>query len=318
MKKFLSKTFLLLCILSLTACIQPTDAQDQLITKLFRFGEVGAEKPGVVLPNGKMLDVSGFGEDYNEQFFQQDGIVRLRKWVAANLKSCPEVPSESRLATCIARPSKIVAIGRNYVEHAKETGSAVPEEPIIFMKATTSLMGPNDPVVIPKNAEKVDWEVELAIVIGKKAKHVKVADALDYVAGYTIMNDYTERSWQKEGTGQWTKGKSPDTFGPLGPYLITPEAIKDPQRLRLWLKVNGKTMQDGNTSDMIFSVAELISYVSTMITLLPGDVLATGTPSGVGAGMKPPKYLQPGEVVELGIDGIGSQKQMVVSYQSNE
>ncbi|MEQ9413936.1 MAG: fumarylacetoacetate hydrolase family protein, partial [Cyclobacteriaceae bacterium] len=211
--------------------------------------------------------------------------------------------------------SKIVAIGRNYVEHAKETGSAVPDEPIIFMKATTSLMGPNDPVEIPKNSEKTDWEVELAVVIGKKAKHVDVANALDYVAGYTIMNDYTERSWQKEGTGQWTKGKSPDTFGPLGPYMVTPEAVPDPQNLRLWLKIDGETMQDGNTKDMIFSVAELISYTSSMITLLPGDVLITGTPSGVGTGMKPPRYLKAGEVVELGIEGLGEQKQTVTSYQ---
>lgn len=315
MNKFLIRTFALLCFTALSACIQSTGAQDQIITKLFRFGPVGAEKPGVILPDGKMIDVSGFGEDYDEAFFEKEGVTRLRKWVAANLDNCPEVSSDVRLGTCIARPSKIVAIGRNYVEHAKETGSEVPDEPIIFMKATTSLMGPNDAVEIPKNAEKTDWEVELAIVIGKKAKHVNVTNALDYVAGYTIMNDYTERSWQKEGTGQWTKGKSPDTFGPLGPYMVTPEAVPDPQQLRLWLKIDGETMQDGNTKDMIFSVAELISYVSTMITLLPGDVLITGTPSGVGTGMKPPRYLKAGEVVELGIERLGEQKQTVTSYQ---
>ncbi|MFZ1808261.1 MAG: fumarylacetoacetate hydrolase family protein [Cyclobacteriaceae bacterium] len=315
MNKLLTRLFVLLCFTALSSCIQSTGAQDQIITKLFRFGETGAEKPGVILPNGKMIDVSGFGEDYNEAFFSNNGIIRLRTWVAANVDNCPEVASDVRLATCVVRPSKIVAIGRNYVEHAKETGSEVPDEPIIFMKATTSLMGPNDAVEIPKNSEKTDWEVELAVVIGKKAKHVEVADALDHVAGYTIMNDYTERSWQKEGTGQWTKGKSPDTFGPLGPYMVTPEAVPDPQQLRLWLKIDGKTMQDGNTKDMIFSVAELISYVSSMITLLPGDVLITGTPSGVGTGMKPPRYLKPGEVVELGIEGLGSQKQTVTSYQ---
>ncbi|MEP2671543.1 MAG: fumarylacetoacetate hydrolase family protein [Cyclobacteriaceae bacterium] len=315
MNNLLTRVFALLCFTALSACIQSTGAQDQIITKLFRFGQVGAEKPGVILPDGKMIDVSGFGEDYDEAFFEKEGVTRLRKWVAANLDNCPEVSSDVRLATCIARPSKIVAIGRNYVEHAKETGSEVPDEPIIFMKATTSLMGPNDAVEIPKNSEKTDWEVELAIVIGKKAKHVNVANALDHVAGYTIMNDYTERSWQKEGTGQWTKGKSPDTFGPLGPYMVTPEAVPDPQDLRLWLKIDGETMQDGNTKDMIFSVAELISYVSSMITLLPGDVLITGTPSGVGTGMKPPRYLKAGEVVELGIEGLGEQKQTVTSYQ---
>ncbi len=290
-------------------------AQSQTTTKLFRFGEIGAEKPGVVLADGRMLDVSGFGEDYNEQFFEKDGITRLRKWLEANKDNCPMMSGEFRYGTCIARPSKIVAIGRNYVEHAKETGSAIPDEPIIFMKSTSSLTGPNDPVVIPKNAQKTDWEVELAVVIGKKAKYVDVANALDYVAGYTILNDYTERAWQSEGTGQWTKGKSPDTFGPLGPFLVTPEEVGDPQNLRLWLKVNGKTMQDGNTKDMIFSVAQLISYVSSMITLYPGDVVATGTPSGVGKGMKPPRYLKPGEVVELGIEKIGEQKQTVMSYQ---
>ena len=315
MNNLLTRLFALLCITALSACIQSTEAQDQIITKLFRFGEMGAEKPGVILPNGKRVDVSGFGEDYNEAFFENDGVTRLRKWVAANLDNCPEVSGDVRLATCVVRPSKIVAIGRNYVEHAKETGSAVPDEPIIFLKATSSMMGPNDAVEIPKNSEKTDWEVELAVVIGKRAKHVDVANALDYVAGYTIMNDYTERSWQKEGTGQWTKGKSPDTFGPLGPYLVTPEAVPDPQQLRLWLKIDGETMQDGNTKDMIFSVAELISYTSSMITLLPGDVLITGTPSGVGTGMKPPRYLKAGEVVELGIEGLGEQKQIVTSYQ---
>jgi len=300
------------------AGVLQSSAQSQSINKFFRFGEEGAEKPGVVLSDGRMLDVSAFGEDYDESFFEKDGIARLRKWLSSNLSKCPEVKGNFRYGTCVARPSKIVAIGRNYVEHALETGSAVPDEAIIFMKATTSLTGPNDPVVIPKNAQKVDWEVELAVVIGKKAKHVDKANALDYVAGYTIMNDYTERAWQSEGTGQWTKGKSPDTFGPLGPFLVTPEAVGDPQNLKLWLKVDGKTMQDGNTKDMIFTVAQLISYVSSMITLLPGDVIATGTPSGVGKGMKPPRYLKAGEVVELGIEKIGAQKQTVMAYQPGQ
>jgi 2-keto-4-pentenoate hydratase/2-oxohepta-3-ene-1,7-dioic acid hydratase in catechol pathway len=216
------------CLFVVAAVLQAS-AQDQRITKFFRFGELGAEQPGVVLADGRMLDVSAFGEDYNEQFFEKDGIARLRKWLSSNVARCPEVSGAFRYGTCIARPSKIVAIGRNYVEHAKETGSEVPDEAIIFMKATTSLTGPNEPVVIPKNAQKVDWEVELAVVIGKKAKHVDEASALDYVAGYTIMNDYTERAWQSEGTGQWTKGKSPDTFGPLGPFLVTPEEVGNPQ-----------------------------------------------------------------------------------------
>ncbi|MEQ8303482.1 MAG: fumarylacetoacetate hydrolase family protein [Cyclobacteriaceae bacterium] len=292
-----------------------TSAQDQLITKLFRFGEPGSEKPGVVMPNGGMLDVSAFGEDYDEHFFETDGIARLRRWVSENMDKCPKISEVSRFGAPVARPSKILAIGRNYVEHARETGSAVPEEPIIFMKSSTSLCGPNDAMIIPKGSEKTDWEVELAIVIGKKASYVDEASAMGYIAGYSIMNDYSERAWQLEGTGQWTKGKSSDTFGPMGPYLVTPEGIEDPHNLRLWLKVNRETMQDGNTKDMIFNLATIVSYASSVMTLLPGDIIATGTPSGVGRGMNPPRYLKPGEVVELGIEKIGTQKQSVTAYQ---
>ncbi|MEQ9592296.1 MAG: fumarylacetoacetate hydrolase family protein, partial [Cyclobacteriaceae bacterium] len=240
---------------------------------------------------------------------------RLRKWVSENMDKCPKISEVSRFGAPVARPSKILAIGRNYVEHARETGSAVPEEPIIFMKSSTSLCGPNDAMIIPKGSEKTDWEVELAIVIGKKASYVDEASAMDYIAGYSIMNDYSERAWQLEGTGQWTKGKSADTFGPMGPYLVTPEGIGDPHNLQLWLKVNGETMQDGNTKDMIFNLATIVSYASSVMTLLPGDVIATGTPSGVGRGMKPPRYLKPGEEVELGIEKIGTQKQRVTAYK---
>lgn len=305
---------LLLTICSLMWSCQ-TSAQDQLITKLFRFGEPGSEKPGVVMPNGGMLDVSAFGEDYDEHFFETDGIARLRRWVSENMDKCPKISEVSRFGAPVARPSKILAIGRNYVEHARETGSAVPEEPIIFMKSSTSLCGPNDAMIIPKGSEKTDWEVELAIVIGKKASYVDEASAMGYIAGYSIMNDYSERAWQLEGTGQWTKGKSSDTFGPMGPYLVTPEGIEDPHNLRLWLKVNRETMQDGNTKDMIFNLATIVSYASSVMTLLPGDIIATGTPSGVGRGMNPPRYLKPGEVVELGIEKIGTQKQSVTAYQ---
>jgi|SoiMethySBSTD1v2_1073268.scaffolds.fasta_scaffold30575_3 2-keto-4-pentenoate hydratase/2-oxohepta-3-ene-1,7-dioic acid hydratase in catechol pathway len=284
--------------------------------KLFRFGDVLNEKPGVVTAGGKRIDVSSFGEDYNEKFFATEGIARLQKWLEKNQSRCPEVPSSIRIASCVARPSKIVAIGLNYLLHVKESNIPVPTEPVIFMKASSAMSGPFDNVIIPKNSTKTDYEVELAIIIGKKASNVSVDDALSYVAGYTIINDYSEREWQLERPAtQWDKGKSADTFAPLGPYLVTPAELGDPHNLSIWLTLNGKKVQDANTSDMIFKVGQLISDVSKYMTLLPGDVIATGTPSGVGHGKKPPVYLKPGDVVELGIEKLGTQKQVLVSAQ---
>lgn len=285
--------------------------------KLFRFGNFENEKPAVEYPDGTRLDVSAFGEDYDEAFFAKDGIKRLQTWLASNEKKCPRVPVDSRIGSCVARPSKIIAIGLNYLDHIKEGGSSnpIPKEPILFMKSTTALCGPFDHAVIPKNSEKMDWEVELAIVISQKASYVSEEDAMNYVAGYSIMNDYSERKWQLEKDGgQWDKGKSADTFAPMGPYLILPQNAGNPHNLTLWLKVNGKTMQEANTKDMIFNIAKLISYTSHHMTLLPGDIISTGTPSGVGSGQKPPQFLKAGDVVELSIENIGTQKQTVISY----
>ncbi len=280
--------------------------------KLFRFENNGVEKPGVLIVPGKMLDVTAFGEDYNSVFFSSGGIQRLKIWLKENSPKCPEVPANVRIAPCVANPSKIVGIGLNYEDHAKEAGVPVPKEPVLFLKSTTSLAGPNDDVIIPINSVKTDWEAELAIIIGKKAAHVSKENAREYIAGFTVINDYSERSHQLEGTGQWTKGKSADTFAPLGPYLVTPEDIGDPQNLKIWLKVNDQIMQESNTSAMVFGVDYLVSYVSQFMTLLPGDVIATGTPSGVGLGHKPQRFLKAGDVVELGIQKIGIQKQTAV------
>lgn len=281
--------------------------------KLIRFGEPGQEKAGVIL-NDVMYDVSAFGEDYNEQFFQSNGLERLKAYVQQNEGKLPQVAEEVRLGSPIARPSKIVCIGLNYADHAKETGAAIPQEPIVFFKATTALCGPNDDVIIPKNSEKLDWEVELAVIIGKKASYVSEEEALDYVAGYALHNDYSERAFQLERGGQWVKGKSNDTFAPVGPFLATPDELGDVNNLRLWLTVNGKTMQDGTTANLIFKIPFLISYLSQFMTLLPGDMITTGTPAGVGLGMNPQVYLKEGDVVELGIDGLGSSKQTVKAY----
>jgi 2-keto-4-pentenoate hydratase/2-oxohepta-3-ene-1,7-dioic acid hydratase in catechol pathway len=284
--------------------------------KLIRFGKSGQEKPGVQLPDGKRIDVSAFGEDYTEQFFTNNGIARLAEWLQSNQSACPAVDAGERLGAPLARPSKIVCIGLNYVDHAKETNAAIPAEPIIFFKSTTAMSGPNDQVVIPKNSTKTDWEVELAVVIGKKASYVDAKDANDYIAGYMLHNDYSERAFQLERNGQWVKGKSCDTFAPLGPFLATPDEIKDIHNVRLWLSVNGKMMQDGNTSNLIFNIPFLISYVSQFMTLLPGDIISTGTPAGVGLGQKPePFYVKPGDIIELGIDGLGSSKQVAVAYK---
>lgn len=280
--------------------------------KLFRFGPEGKEKPGVVL-NGKHVDVSSFGEDFGEKFFETDGLNRLRAFLDTNT-SLPEVKVE-RFGSALTRPSKIICIGLNYADHAKESNMEIPKEPIVFFKSTTALTGPNDNVIIPKNSTQTDWEVELAVVIGKKATYVSEADATKYIAGYALHNDYSEREFQLHRGGQWVKGKSCDSFAPIGPYVVTPDEVKDIDNTRLWLKVNGKTMQDGTTKNLIFKVPFLVSYLSQFMTLLPGDVISTGTPAGVGLGMKPPVYLKAGDVIELGIDGMGEQKQTAIAYQ---
>ncbi len=283
--------------------------------KLFRFGNEGSEKPGVITTEGKKIDVSAFGQDFNEQFFANNGIADLTNWLGNNQNACPEVSDDERLASCVARPSKIICIGLNYAKHAEESGMAAPIEPVVFFKATSAICGPNDNVIIPRNSKKTDWEVELAVVIGKKASYVTKEEAYDYVAGYCLHNDYSEREFQLERGGQWVKGKSNDTFAPLGPYMATKDEIPNPHGLRLWLSLNGKVIQDSNTDDMIFYIDEVISYLSQFMTLLPGDVISTGTPAGVGLGMKPPLFLKAGDVVELGIDGLGAQKQTALCYE---
>jgi 2,4-didehydro-3-deoxy-L-rhamnonate hydrolase len=282
--------------------------------KLIRFGEMGREKPGVLLEDGTRLDSSGFGSDYNEEFFANNGLSKLWNWVARQGASALHVRESVRLGPPICRPSKIVCIGLNFRDHAEESGMEIPQEPVIFFKATSALAGPNDPLVIPKNAVKVDWEVELAIVMAKKAAYVTREKALDYVAGFALHNDYSERSFQLERGGQWVKGKSADSFAPLGPFLATKDEISDFNQLGMWLKVNGEFRQRGSTSKMIFDVPALVAYISEFMTLLPGDVISTGTPPGVGLGMKPPQYLKAGDVVELGIDGLGEARQEVVEY----
>ena len=277
--------------------------------KLIKFGQQGSEKPGVILSNGTTIDVSAFTPDFDEAFFESSGLERLSAWLEMNASNAPQVPAGIRLGAPLARPSKIICIGLNYSDHAKESGMAVPVEPIIFFKSTTALTGPNDGLVMPEGSEKTDWEVELAVVIGKTARSVSEDAAMDYVAGYLLHNDYSERAWQLERGGQWVKGKSADTFAPLGPWLATKEEIPDPHILRLWLKVNGEMKQDGITANLIFKIPFLVSYLSRFMTLLPGDVISTGTPAGVGLGFNPPQYLRVGDTVELGIDGLGSQKQ---------
>ena len=284
--------------------------------KLIRFGGFNKEKPGVII-NDEYYDTSEFGEDYNEQFFETDGLNRLQKFIESGKDKLVKLSKDVRLGSPVARPSKIICIGLNYADHAKETKAAIPAEPIIFFKATTALCGPFDDVIIPKNSTKADWEVELAVVIGKKASYVDEAEALNYVAGYCLHNDLSERAFQIERNGQWVKGKSCDTFAPLGPFMATKDEIADVNNLRLWLTVNGKTMQDGNTCNFIFRIPFLVSYVSQFMTLLPGDVISTGTPAGVGLGMNPPLYLKPGDIMELGIDGLGTSKQNVKAYATN-
>lgn len=262
-----------------------------------------------------MFDASAFGEDFGERFFETEGLDRLSKWWAVNSGNCPRVPDDVRLGPPVQRPSKIICIGLNYADHARETNAQIPKEPIVFFKSTSSLVGPNDNLVIPRNSEKTDWEVELAVIIGKKASYVEEKDAMEHVAGYALHNDYSERAFQLERGGQWVKGKSNDTFAPLGPWLATKEEIADIDNLRLWLTVNGKKMQDGNTSNLIFKIPFIVSYLSQFMTLLPGDVISTGTPAGVGLGFNPPVYLKAGDVIELGIEGLGSSKQTAVAWQ---
>lgn len=277
--------------------------------KLIRFGEPGRERPGVLLADGRRVDASAFGEDYDEDFFGGDGLQRLARWLERDGRSAPTVGEDVRLGPPVVRPSKIVCIGLNFRDHAQETGAAIPGEPILFFKSTTALCGPNDDVIIPRGSTKTDWEVELAFVIGRRASYVEREQALAHVAGYVLHNDYSERAFQMERGGQWVKGKSCDTFAPLGPFVATPDELGDVHDLAMWLTVNGETKQRGSTRDMIFDVPTLVSYISQFMTLLPGDVVTTGTPAGVALGHTPPRFLRPGDVVELGIDGLGSSRQ---------
>ncbi|MNK63317.1 Ureidoglycolate lyase [compost metagenome] len=282
--------------------------------KLIRFGEIGKEKPGVLIGE-KRYDVSSIVTDFNESFFEENGLEKLEKALESN-PVLPEVDPSVRLGSPVARPSKIICIGLNYIDHCKETNAPIPTEPIIFFKSTTSLCGPDDDLIIPKNSEKTDWEVELAFVVGKKASYVEEAEALDYVAGYALLNDYSERAFQLERGGQWAKGKGSDTFAPLGPFLATKDEIADVDNLKMWLTVNGKKYQDSNTLNLVFKIPYLVHYLSQFMTLLPGDIISTGTPPGVGLGIKPdPIYIKAGDVVELGIEGLGTSKQKAVAYK---
>jgi len=283
--------------------------------KLIRFGEINKEKPGLLLPDGTKIDVSKFVKDYDEHFFGNQGIEKLNNWLEKNHDSCPVVENDIRLGPPLMRPSKIICVGLNYSKHAQESGMDVPEEPVLFFKASSAIIGPYDSIIIPKGSEKSDWEVELAIVIGNKASYVSEKDALSHVAGYVLHNDVSERSYQLERSGQWVKGKSCDTFAPIGPFIATPDEIGDPNNLNLWLKLNGEQMQNSNTSDFIFNIQQVVSYISQFMTLLPGDVISTGTPFGVGLGLNPPRYLKDGDVIELGIDGLGVSKQICKAYK---
>lgn len=278
--------------------------------KLLRFGKAGKEKPGVIDKSGVIRDVSSIVPDYSPETLSSALVSRLKK---ADLSSLPAAPKNARIGAPVSRIGHFIAIGLNYADHAAETGAPIPKEPIVFSKAPTCLSGPNDDVLLPKGSKKSDWEVELAIVIGKRCDYVSEADALKHVLGYALCNDVSEREYQAERGGQWIKGKSAPTFGPLGPWIVTTDEIKDPQNLAMFLDVNGKRMQTGNTSTMIFSVRQIVSYLSQFMVLEPGDVITTGTPPGVGLGMKPPKFLKNGDEMRLGIDGLGEQRQKVVA-----
>lgn len=278
--------------------------------KLLRHGPSGAEKPGLLHSDGTIRDLSTVVADIGGTVLSDAGLAAIR---AADPAKLPVVDAAMRLGPCVAGTGKFICIGLNYSDHAAETGATVPPEPIIFMKATSAIVGPNDPIIIPRGSEKTDWEVELAVIIGTKAKYVSVEDAFDYVAGYAITNDVSERAFQTERSGQWTKGKSCDNFGQIGPWLVTRDEVADPQDLPMWLTVNGEKVQNGSTRTMVYGVAYLVSYLSQFMTLHPGDVISTGTPPGVGLGMKPPRYLKAGDVVELGITGLGQQRQDVIA-----
>lgn len=286
--------------------------------KLIRFGAPGRERPGVMLSDGSNIDVSTFGEEYDPSFLGSGGIERLQDWLEDNGSSAPEIDESERLASPISNPGKIVCIGLNYADHARESGVELPEEPILFFKATSSIAGPYDDVVIPQGSTKTDWEVELAVIIGEQASYVTEAEAMEHVAGYCVHNDYSERAYQLERGGQWVKGKSCDTFAPLGPFMATKDEIEDVNDLRLWLKVNGELRQEGSTRDLIFGIPSLVSYISGFMRLMPGDIISTGTPAGVGLGYNPPQYLKPGDEVELGIQGLGSSKQHVIAYKDDK
>ncbi len=278
--------------------------------KLLRHGPRGAERPGILAADGTIRDLTGLVPDIGGAVLSDAGLAMLR---GIDPSALPVVDAGTRLGACVANVGKFICIGLNYADHAAESGMDVPPEPVIFMKATSAICGPNDPIIIPRNSEKTDWEVELAIIIGKAAKYVSEADAMDYIAGYAVTNDVSERAFQQERAGQWTKGKSCDNFGQIGPWLVTRDEVADPQDLKMWLKVNGKTMQEGTSKTMVYGVAHLVSYLSQFMTLHPGDVISTGTPPGVGMGQKPPRYLKAGEVVELGIEGLGEQRQDVIA-----
>ena len=274
--------------------------------KLMRVGAPGAEKPAILAADGTIRDLSAHVADIGGAAIGPEGLAKL---AAIDTASLPVVPADTRIGACVAGTGKFICIGLNYSDHAAETGATVPPEPIIFMKATSAIVGPNDDVLIPRGSEKTDWEVELAVIIGKTAKYVSEDDALDYVAGYAVSDDVSERAFQTERSGQWTKGKSCDTFGPIGPWLVTKDEVADPQNLKMWLTVNGQTMQNGTSATMVYGVKYLVAYLSQFMSLHPGDVISTGTPPGVGMGLKPPRFLKPGDVVELGIEGLGTQKQ---------
>ena len=283
--------------------------------KLIRFGKRDTEKPGVLLEDGTRLDVSAFGSDFDESFFGNEGPSKLEEWLKKNQANCPKVADEIRWGSPLCRPSKLVCVGLNYAKHAEESGMEAPKEPVLFFKATSAIVGPYDPIVIPKGSQKTDWEVELAVVIGKKASYISEEEALNHVAGYVLHNDVSERAFQLERSGQWVKGKSCDTFAPLGPFIATANEVDNPNNLNLWLKLNGVMMQNSSTSDFIFNIQQVVSYISQFMTLLPGDIISTGTPFGVGLGMDPPLYLKAGDEVELGIEGLGISKQKCISFK---
>lgn len=278
--------------------------------KLLRHGPIGAERPGLLAADGTIRDLTGIVPDIGGAVLSDVGLSALR---GVDVAALPAVDAATRLGPCVAGTGKFICIGLNYADHAAESGMAVPPEPVIFMKATSAICGPNDPIIIPRGSEKTDWEVELAVIIGTKAKYVSQAEALNHVAGFAVANDVSERAFQTERAGQWTKGKSCDNFGQLGPWLVTRDEVADPQDLSMWLTVNGVKVQNGSTKTMVYGVAHVVSYLSQFMTLHPGDVISTGTPPGVGMGMKPPRYLKAGDVVELGISGLGQQRQDVIA-----